>query len=300
MSDEMNAALDELGIPGGEVIEGEVITDPIINADPPIDDLEPVVEEPEIKPENPPGYVSYEDWVEDGKDPDNWQGKNKYSQQYDLIQDNKDFKSELRGMNDLLRQTVDATTAMQDDAYKRGITEAKAELQTAIANEDVNAVVAAKDKIADLTPPQPSPKVNPVHDEFFSSNAVLDKNNSQYDPEFSNEFERIYHGKLKADGVVPGQMLSNQAVKGYMNLALKGAKELFPDKFVSPRNNRQAPQQTGKRAPTTRTAGDNIKNVKVTTQNPRDTDAVNDIYKLLQEKDKSGKSAEAFAKAMTK
>lgn len=296
MNEEMNAALGDLGIPGGEVIE-----EPIINATPKASE-DPIVEEPEVieqeleVAENPPGYVSYEDWVADGKNPDDWQGKNKYSQQYDLIQDNKGIKSELRGLNDLMRQTVDATTAMQEEKYNQGKIDAKSELDKAIAEEDINAVIAAKDKMANLTPPAATPQVNPVHNEFFSSNAVLDKSSSQYDPEFSNEFERIYHGKLQADGVMPGQMLSNQAIQGYMGLALKSAKELFPDKFVSPRNSRQAAKPTTKRAAPTKTAADNIKNIKVTTKNPRDTNAVNDVYEAIKAKDP--KAAEAFAKRM--
>ena len=290
MSDEMNAALDELGVPSGD--------DPVINADPPINEPLPVEDpppEPEIE-DNPPGYVPYQDWVDDGKDPDDWQGKNKYSQQYDLIQDNKGIKSELRGMNELLRQTVDATTAMQDDAYKRGMTEAKAELQVAIDNEDINGVVAAKDKIADLTPPAPSPQVNPIHAQFFESNAIVDKASSQYDSEIMGEFERIYNGRLKVDGVSRDQPLSERAIQGYMNAALKSAKELFPDKFESPRNNRQAPKNTGKRAAPTKTPGDNIRNIKVTTKNPRDNNAVNDVYEAIKAKDP--KAAEEFAKKM--
>lgn len=291
-TEEMNAALDDLGIPGGD--------EPIINADPPINDPPPVedpIEEPIAEPEaKPPGYISYQDWVDDGKDPDDWQGKNKYSQQYDLIQNNKEFKSELRGMNDLLRQTVDATTSMQEDAYKRGMAEAKVELDAAIESEDVNAVIAAKDKMADLTPPQAAPKANPIHGQFFSSNAVLDQSSAQFDPEFKGEFERIYNGRLQADGVRPDQQLSERAIQGYMNSALKSAKELFPDKFESPRNNRQAVKPNAKRAAPSKTPGDNIKGMHITTKNPRDTNALSDVYEAIKAKDP--KAAEAFAEKM--
>ena len=157
--DEMNQALDKLGLD---------VEDPA----PVVDDHQPDVVEPK---DNPPGFKTYDEWVADGGDPDEWQGKKKYEDHYNLIQDTKSLKSEVKSMNDLLRTTVEATTEMNKREYERGMAEAKRELDQAMEAEDVTAVAAAKDKIAELKPPKEptAPQVNPVHAEFFQSLSLI-------------------------------------------------------------------------------------------------------------------------------
>jgi len=297
MNDEMNAALDELGIPGGDeppINEyKETVVPAAIEPEP---EPEPI-KEPEPEPEaNPKGFLDHAAYVEKNGNDDGWRGKDAYSAEYNRIQDNKSLRQEIKGMNDLLRQTVDATTSMQESAYQRGMTEAKTELDKAIEDDDVTAVIAAKDKMADLTPPQAAHKVNPIHSDFFTSNSVLDNASAQFDSEIMGEFERIYNGRLQADGVRQDQQLSDRAIQGYMNSALKSAKELFPDKFVSPRNSRQTNIPNKKRAAPTKSAADGIKSMHITTKNPRDTNALSDVYEEIKKRDP--KEAERFAAKM--
>lgn len=287
----MNAALDDLGI----------TDDPAINADPPKiepEEIEEEIEEEEIE-DNPPGYMSYEDWIADGKDPDDWQGKNKYSQQYDLIQHNKEFKSELKGMNDLLRQTVDATTAMQDERYQQGLADAKAELAQALENNDAQAAVAAQHKIDNTPAPASTANaaINPIVGQFVNDTPLLDEGSTQFDVEFDAEFREIYNGKLRAAGVGPDTQLSERRLKSYLDSALKDTKGLFPEKFESPRNNRKTTGGKQKRGSSKVSAADNIKNVKIATRNPRDNNALMDTYNAM--KDKYGQEvADNFAKKM--
>lgn len=288
--DLMNAALDNLGIDQGEV------TEPI-----PKEETEVIEEEEEALDANPPGFKTYEEWVADGGDPDDWQGKNKYSQHYDLIQNNKEVRSEIKQMNQLLKTTVEATTDMQTQAYKRGLQEAKSDLQKAVESEDVDAVMAARDKVDAITNSKPTAQtqVNPIHSDFFSNNQIVDTNSDQCNPELRAEFERIYNGRLRNDGVAPDQQLPAETIHRYMKAALTSAKSLFPDEFESPRNSRRTTiTKNGKRPVAKKKAGDVVNNVKIKTKNPRDTNAFKDVYEAIKERDP--KQAEAFAERMSK
>ncbi len=293
----MDSALDNIGLADDDnPIEPDIIDDdPEVIEDAVIIDDEP--------PEDPPGFTSYEDWIAAGKDPDDWQGKNKYNQQYELIQDNKGIKSELRGMNDMLRQTVDATNSMRDKAYQEGLDQANEDLKEAMENNDAKAVNDARDKIDNLekpvAPPE-QPQVNPLHQQFFDTNPVIDQGDAQYDPEVMGEFERIYNGRLRADGVGRDTKLSERAIKGYMNDALKSAKSLFPEKFESKRNTRQTTgKSTPKRTASKKNPVSSIKAVEVKTRNRHDTSPVMDLYNtILKDKNGGKAAADAFAAKM--
>ena len=290
-AEQMAAALDGLGI-NDDPIVGDIEEESDV-----IEEGE--AEEEEHEDENPPGYVSYQEWVDSGKDPDDWQGKKKYSQQYQLIQDNKDFKNELKSMNEMLKQTVQATQSMQDAAYNRGVEQAKAELQDALDNNDAQGVLDAQTKLQNMPQPKAAQQINPVHVEFFASNPIIDSQSDQYDDELMSEFGRIYNGRLQADGVRPDQTLSERAIKGYMNEALKSAKSLFPDKFESPRNTRKTTQSNGKRGTVKSAHVDALKNTKFVTKNTRDTNPAMDIYNsILNAKDGGKDAADKFAQKM--
>lgn len=292
MNDEMSAVLDDLGVPD----------EPVINADPPKQEvIEEVIEEEEIEEEieNPPGFISHADYVEKNGNDDGWKGKDAYSAEYDRIQDNKSLRGEIKNLTSLVQTTVDATTSLQEERYQQGLAEARAELKEAIDNNDATAAVEAQNKINRTPPPQAAPKANPLHAQFFESNPMLDKGSTQFDGEMMAEFSRIYDGRLRADGVQLSDQLSERAIQGYMKSALDSAKSLFPDKFESPRNTRNTGGKNQKRNTNKVEAVDNIKNVKITTKNPRDNNAMMDTYNTILNMKGGGKEeADKFAKAM--
>lgn len=290
-SDEMAAALDKIGIHG--VVE-DVIEDDVIDED---DDIEEV--EDDAIDETPPGFISHADYVAKNGNDDGWKGKAAYNAEYKRIQDNKELRNEIKGMNDMLKQTVAATQSMQDAAYQRGLESAKAELQEALDNNDAQGVYDAQAKIQSMPKPQAAPRINPVHSEFFSSNPIVDSGSDQYDGELMGEFQRIYNGRLQVDGVRPDQELSPRAIKGYMSEALKSAKSLFPEKFESPRNLRKTTQQSNKRTTVKSAPVDALKNQRFTTKNSRDTNPAMDIYNsILNAKDGGKDAADKFAQKM--
>lgn len=267
-----------------------------LNQDPPPSEPEP---EPKIEAvDNPPGYISPEDWVKSGRSMDDWQGKNKYSEQYDLIQETRTLQTSVKEMTNLVQSTVDATTEMQQQSYEQGMTAAKAELNQAIEDDDAKAVIEARDKMDNLKPPAvtTTQQVNPIHSQFFTANPVLEQGGAQFDQVLFNEFQRIYDGRLKADGVGVSQQLSGEAIKGYMTAAYGAVKQLYPDKFESPKNSRQTPTGSQKRTTTSTNPVDNLKGMKIDRANPRDHNATMDVYEMIKAKDP--KQAEAFAAKM--
>ena len=290
MSDEaeqMAAALDNLGIDDEPIVEevvDEVVEDEVIEDDP---------------PEDPPGFLSHADYLEKHGNDDGWRGKDAYSAEYDRIQDNKKLSGEVRQLTDLVRTTAEATTEMQSQAYQRGVDEAKVELQEALDNNDAQGVVDAQEKINAIPQPKAVPKVTPVHGQFFESNPMLDNQSSQFDGEIMDEFQRIYNGRLQADGVRPDQQLSERAIKGYMEAALKSTKELFSDKFESPKNTRKTNQSSQRRTTQKVSTVDAIKSTKITTKNPRDNDPLMDTYNTILNMKGGGKeAADKFAAKM--
>lgn len=304
-AEQMSAALDGLGLSQGDqpapIKEPEAIVEDVI---------EPI-EEPADEPAPPKGFMGYNEWIEAGKDPADFKGENAYKKEYDHIQDSKASKSEIKELRESMKQVVQATQGMQDDAYQRGLDSRELKLKEAIDDGDVEAVIAAKDSIAEHQDRKPAaqaaqPQTNPVHEQFFGDNPMLDQHSGSFDKDMMAEFAQIYHGRLEANGIGPNTQVSERAMKGYMNAALKATKELFPDKFESPRNARSNSSKTsGRRTSTTKTASEEMKGTKITTKNPRDTTAYDDVVKMIrsQAEKAGGKEAgdaavERFAKNM--
>ncbi|MGI9251822.1 MAG: hypothetical protein ACR2PR_11630, partial [Pseudohongiellaceae bacterium] len=59
--------------------------------------------------EDPPGFKTFEEYVADGGDPDNYVGKKAYEQHYSRIQDNKALRGEVKGLQETVQQTMEAT-----------------------------------------------------------------------------------------------------------------------------------------------------------------------------------------------
>lgn len=285
----MQAALDQLGIP-----QDDESMQPVEEPEETIEEVEEVEEVEDL-----PGFISYEDWIADGRNPDDWQGKNKYEQQYNLIQDNKGIRSELRNLNDMLQHTVEATNSIREKAYNEGMAEAQADLNQALADNDAEGVNQARDKMASLEAPPQVPALHPLHREFFHSNPILDQNSDQFDAEIMQEFVRIHDGQLRRDGVTPKTQLTEAAMRGYMRDSLQSAKSLFPDKFESKRNTQPTTTTPPKRRAKPKTdPAANVKNVRVERSNKRDTTPVMDLYNEILNGPGGKEAADAFAAKM--
>jgi uncharacterized protein YbjQ (UPF0145 family) len=300
----INEALDKLEIDNG-VIDEEIIED-VVDEVHDVDNIEEVeeVEEVEEQPkQNPPGYIdNIEDWVAAGKDPDLFKGKKAYSAEYERIKEIKELKETMQTVVEGVGEWKEQQKQTMTQQLEQARAEAVAELERAKDDVDVDAAIEAQKKINELDKPKQQPETyqpNPAIADFYAKNPMLDKNSAQYD---SDVFEDTagFHDTLlnELTGGKPEVINSlnpSQRVR-ILNAALSKAKELNPNKFVSPRNQRKAaPAPSRKKVQ--QKGGDyqsRLKSVKSNSKNKRDTNAANEIYEMLKAKDP--KAAETFAK----
>ena len=242
-----------------------------------------------------PGFMSYEDWVADGKDPELYKGRKAYKAEYERIQEVKSYKKEVKLMNETLNSTVEAIAAREAKLIARHKEELEAALDQAKEDGDTEAALKAQGQLRDLDS-EPTlvassePRVNPVISEFIGSNVVLN------DDEVSDEFARIYNGKLKADGVSPDEQLKDTAIKGYLNDAMRSLKNLYPDKFASSKLSRKAPPRQ-KAAPVKAVGnyGEKLRGMEIDDSSLQKQDPAYSIYKMLK-KSQGDDVAENYAK----
>jgi len=280
--EEINAALDDL--------EDEII-----------DDTKPdpnLVEDP---PKKPPGFLTHDEWIAAGKDPADFRGEKAYKAQYDSLKEIRDLKGT---MNQVV-QGVESWKHQQNEIKAQEIEEAKnqaiVDLAKAQTDDDMDAALAAKDKINSLdkqtTVVQQPPQVNPIITDFTSKNPIIDPANTKYDAEFHQDMIMIHNSKL--DQLLGGDRtraneLTQAQIERVQALAFNQAKELHQDKFVSPKNKRTTSANSTKTVTKGVDIVTQLKSVEGNPRNPRDTSPAKDIYEILLAKDP--KAAETFAK----
>lgn len=255
----------------------------------------------EVAPEEkPPGFLSYDEWVEKGKDPADYRGENAYKKQYDALKEVRELKSTMNqvveGMETWKQQQNEQTAIQVEQAKADAITE----LEKAKSDDDITAALAAQEKLNRLDSQPVSQTTNPVISDFANKNPIIDKNSNQYDSEFHQDMIMIHNGKL--DQLLGGDRsraseLTPAQIDRVQKMAYTQAKELHQDKFVSPKNKR-ATSATSNQRPV-KTNGDvstRLKSISGNSKNPRDANPANDIYEILKAKDP--KAAEVFAKNM--
>ena len=290
-----NQALQELAAQyeAEDVEEAEVVAE-VVEETEVIEEAE-VVEEAaeEVEDSNPPGFIdSYEDWIAAGKDPDKFKGKAAYEAEYDRIQEVKELKNSFKSMQETLKSTVEAVARREDATNERHRTELEAALATAKEEGDTDAALDAAGQLHAIDSAPKRQAENPVIGDFLSGNPVLES------AEIKGEFARIYNGKLKADGVSPDEQLSDAAIKGYLRASMDSVKTIYPDRFVSPKINRQtAPKLKAKPAAKTVDVESALRSFKVEGASSRNSDAPIGIYNMLK-KDVGEAAAKNYAESV--
>ena len=250
----------------------------------------------------PPGFKTYEEWVAEGNDPDDYVGKKAYERQYNNIQQNKALTNEVKELKSTVQQTVDATNALLSQQDQQHKAELEAALAQAKEDDDVEAALDAQqgldeiDARAQQRQQQQATAPRGEHAEiaaFREANPMLDRDSDQFDEDFNADVEAAFNN-LAAQGLTQ----TDAQVKKALKAAHRAAKALNPEKFESPRNNRgqqqqrQQQRQTQQQQPQDRAEDYKIANP----MNGRDTDAsgVRDmIHKTAYDNAiKAGKSPE--------
>jgi len=228
--------------------------------------------------EAPPGLKTYEQWIAEGRDPEKFKGRKAYEAEYKRIQEVKELKTSVKGMAETLKATVEAIAERETKAEARHRRELEAALSEAKEVGDVDAALDATNQLHELNnaPKQQARREHPVISGFIEDNVILES------PEIKSEFQRIYNGKLKADGVGAHDVLSEAAIKGYLRSAMEGVKSIYPERFVSQKINRGAPPR-GKIVPASKAVDvtQQLRGYKVVDASSQNKDAALDIYNSL-------------------
>lgn len=273
------------------------IDDALDNMDKELDEVEPTEGAVEEGKQAVPGYIGYDEWIEQGKDPADFKGENAYKAEYERIREIRELKSTMQSVAIGVEDWKTQQTIQMNQQIEQARTDAQAELDQAKEAEDMTAALAAQEKINNLQPQQVPAQVNPAIKEFEVKNPIIDKNSARYDAAFFGDmsmFQGTIINELTGGNEQAAGQLTPEQITRTMELAYSKAKQMHPDKFTSPRNNRQSgppSKQRGKQKPDYRTQ---LKAVGENKLNPQDDNAANDIYDMLKEKDPA--AAETFAK----
>ncbi|MGI9250908.1 MAG: hypothetical protein ACR2PR_06890 [Pseudohongiellaceae bacterium] len=280
--------------------------------EPPADDPPPNddIDDQDDGNDTPPGFKSFEEYVADGGDPDDYVGKKAYERHHARIQDNKGLRDEVKDLKGTVQQTMEATNAVLEQTEARVRAEVEAELHQAREDEDVDAALTAQGKLDDMdaaaeqrrgAPPQQRPTEHPTITAFRESNPMLDHNSNQFDQDFNEDVEAAFN-------VIANQGLTgtDRQVKAALKKAMDIAKGMHAEKFESPRNNRQQNQQRRQQRRTNPGDNDTTPNAEgyviKNPRNPRQGNAAPEVRDMIQQKAedaarKAGKSDEDIAKA---
>ena len=251
-----------------------------------------IAEEPE-EVDSPPGYIdSMEDWIAAGKDPDRFRGKKAYEAEYERIQEVKELKNSFKTMQDTLKSTVEAVARREEQTNEQHRQELESVLANAREEGDTDAALDAAGKLHAIDSAPKRPQENPVIGDFLTGNPVLES------PEIKGEFARIYNGKLKADGVGADEQLSDAAMRGYLKASMDSVKAIYPDRFVSPKINRQtAPKLKAKPVAKSVDVVSALKSYKVDGASATNSGAPLGIYNMLK-RDVSELAAKNYAETV--
>lgn len=249
----------------------------------------------EVESEDPPGLVkTYEEWIAAGKDPEKFKGKKAYEAEYKRIQSEKELKSQVKSLETTVKAIADAALEREAKIEARHRAELERALEDARNSGDIDAALEAKEQLHELNSVKkpPEPVIHPIISNFLAENTVLENS------EINAEFERIYNGRLKRDGVGVNDQLSEAAIKGYLKSAMEGVKEIYPEKFSSPKMNRQAPVKTKPVSPSQIVDVEKqLRDYKIAGVGEINKEAAVEMYNMLK-RDVGEEAAKSYAKSL--
>jgi hypothetical protein len=289
----------------------------------PIDDLKKNLSQPDPEPDpepdpdpdpdpepdaDPPSFMTYEEWIKAGKDPDDFRGKNAYNKTFEDIQENKDLRKQVRETRDMVQAVTNTIGEQREKAYNDAYTDLKAKLEQQKSDLDVDGVLETKDKLDNLKKAEgdnQTRQINPVIEEFLTRSPLTNSGSDAYDPEFFDSMRRYHANGVNELSQGGGGDLSDVQVLAIAQEAFRKAKQLYPEKFESKKNNRPnakpSRSRPGKNAPTNVDYAAEMKKIALKTRNNisgQNTYAAFETYQLLLSKDKE--KAERYAQNIIK
>lgn len=246
---------------------------------------------------DPPTYMSYEEWIEAGKDPDDFLGKRAFQARYDDIQDNKRLRKELKGLKTTVQQTMDTVNDWQQQERTKIRAELEADLNTAKENEDVEGAIDAQKALDEhdrkSTPASSSQAEHPTIVEFREGHPLIDHDSDDFNEEFNEDVEAFYNGMVQQLSHGGRKRLTDGQIKRALGKAMKDAAELHDidlggarrQPTESPRNSRGGGQGKQTRRTSRKPAAPKAEDFTIENpRNPRQGNAATEVRDMLKEK----------------
>lgn len=277
-----------------------------------VDEQDPEAHAAAGERDDPPNYLTYEEWIAEGRDPEDYIGKKAFQKRYDDIQDNKRLRKELKQMGTTVQQTMEAVQEWQTDQRASIRKELEEELRNARANEDVDAAIEAQQALDehDRKAKQQPKGQQQEHEEpevitnFRQRVPMIDPESDEFDEEFNADVELAYNDRFQR-AVQQKRPVTENMVRRWLNAAVKEARELHgieeeePRRQESRRNQRggtgRQQRRGGGKQPKPRAEDFTIENPR----NPRQHNAASEIRDLLKEK-YGDEAAEGFERSLAR
>lgn len=194
--------------------------------------LEQEVEEAqeEVVEESPKGYKSYDQYIEDGGDPDMFRGKKAYEQFYDKNQELKALKNDIKEVKLGVSQMAQAQQESHNQTVAKMMAKFEDDMQQAKDSLDFDAYEKADRARADLQKqniakaPEAERPFQSIISGFRSSNSMLDPSSPDYDQDLDQAVVNRVNAKASKMNI---NVLDESDIKSLLEDSLNDAKGKF-------------------------------------------------------------------------
>lgn len=188
----------------------------------------------EVEEGNLPGYKTYEQWIEEGRDPADFKGENAYKAEYGRIQEVKDLTTMVENLvNTIDEEKKTAAQKAREDERNR----IEAELREAKEDLDVDKALELSRKLGEFQDGDnvvEKPEPEPIQ-RFRQENPIINPQSPSYDADFELAMASAVNTRLQSFGGV----VNDDLVARVANSVFTEMKGLYPEKFESPKNQRK-------------------------------------------------------------
>ena len=195
--------------------------------------------------ESPPGHMKYDEWIEAGKDPEEYKGAKAFAYEHKRNESFQKMQDEISSQSTQVRQLTESMSDWQKTQTSQIRSNLEAELAKATEDENVKEAIAVTKKLEDLKKPQSTEEEEAsVFVDYRKDHPILNYDSDEFNEEFNKEVEYIYNNHQGNKGSVKAQ-------ERILDMAVREAKKVFPDLFKSPKNLRET-GPTSKKTTTTK------------------------------------------------
>jgi len=152
-----------------------------------------VAESEVVEDDRPKGFLTLEEYIEKGGDPDMYRGKKAFEQYYNKSQETKQSNAALAEMQNNIKAMTQAMESSKQEALAKQKKELEAKLHKAREDFDISTVEKVNKELWEMEQKKPEPVRQgepPVVQNFRASNPALDHSSPEFDPDLNDLVEK--------------------------------------------------------------------------------------------------------------